>query len=535
MSSGSGLKGYLSEEQKSKFTITAGLVGGGFLILNFVLPFICMLIMMPTMFMFQGEMFQMANMRKNAVLDNTLWYEVESMGHPQQKKSDTKLFKIPLNKKAEPIKVCELPISSPWLLTLNDELWFISSSTIGKIVKDEPHLFTNTKILGSIYRPFIYQGKFSVIENTPDGFFLVSFEKEDWGKKTKLNLKGSNKASKLKNIQVVALPKGETYIFAQFDDTVYSCQGLPLADKNKQPQWQPVTPTNKLWYATQINGEAAIIYTDQREGFASTVKGIKFQNGKWENFLEVDTPVMDKISAHPLPENKMLISVSSFPGAFKLLITEDSKVVKKIKHGGNFPFPKGMMSMMFIPHIFSFILPVILAMILSALMFKYRITTYSDGVREASFASLTRRAFSQIIDAAFAGWPIVLGWFFMFHQMFDFEEMIGNPGPPVFMLTGMAVMCAGAVWGVICLFLFAWWEGSYGQTPGKYCLGIQVVGTDLKTCGFGRAIVRNLLKFVDGFLQFMVGIMLIALTENWQRIGDMAARTIVIRKEKANG
>jgi uncharacterized RDD family membrane protein YckC len=30
---------------------------------------------------------------------------------------------------------------------------------------------------------------------------------------------------------------------------------------------------------------------------------------------------------------------------------------------------------------------------------------------------------------------------------------------------------------------------------------------------------------------FLVGIMMIALTENWQRIGDLAARTIVIEKD----
>ena len=58
-----------------------------------------------------------------------------------------------------------------------------------------------------------------------------------------------------------------------------------------------------------------------------------------------------------------------------------------------------------------------------------------------------------------------------------------------------------------------------------------MVGLDLKPCGFGRALIRNLLKLVDGFFNFMVGIILSALTEKWQRLGDMAARTIVIRAQ----
>jgi uncharacterized RDD family membrane protein YckC len=42
------------------------------------------------------------------------------------------------------------------------------------------------------------------------------------------------------------------------------------------------------------------------------------------------------------------------------------------------------------------------------------------------------------------------------------------------------------------------------------------------------ALVRNLLMFVDGFFNFMVGILVGALNEHWQRVGDMAARTVVV-------
>jgi hypothetical protein len=34
--------------------------------------------------------------------------------------------------------------------------------------------------------------------------------------------------------------------------------------------------------------------------------------------------------------------------------------------------------------------------------------------------------------------------------------------------------------------------------------------------------------FVDGFFNFTVGIMVVALNEHWQRVGDMAARTVVV-------
>lgn len=41
------------------------------------------------------------------------------------------------------------------------------------------------------------------------------------------------------------------------------------------------------------------------------------------------------------------------------------------------------------------------------------------------------------------------------------------------------------------------------------------------------------MKFIDGFFNFLVGILIAALTENWQRLGDMAARTVVVRAPKA--
>jgi len=84
-------------------------------------------------------------------------------------------------------------------------------------------------------------------------------------------------------------------------------------------------------------------------------------------------------------------------------------------------------------------------------------------------------------------------------------------------------------WMVICYFAFSILEGKYGRTPGKWLTGICVLGLDLHPCGIGRGLLRNLLKVVDGFFNFMVGIMVVALSENWQRVGDMASRTVVVR------
>jgi uncharacterized RDD family membrane protein YckC len=91
---------------------------------------------------------------------------------------------------------------------------------------------------------------------------------------------------------------------------------------------------------------------------------------------------------------------------------------------------------------------------------------------------------------------------------------------------------ASLVWALLVLLLLSYFEGRSGKTPGKWLMGIRVLGTDLHPCGFGRALLRNLLTFADGFFSFMVGALLVALTDNWQRLGDMAAQTIVVVDEQ---
>ncbi|HEY5650704.1 MAG TPA: RDD family protein [Acidimicrobiia bacterium] len=70
-----------------------------------------------------------------------------------------------------------------------------------------------------------------------------------------------------------------------------------------------------------------------------------------------------------------------------------------------------------------------------------------------------------------------------------------------------------------------------GRTPGKRAVGIRVVTTEGDSIGFLAAFLRNLLRVID-FLPavFIVGAGSILLTKTNQRLGDIAANTIVIRE-----
>jgi len=117
-------------------------------------------------------------------------------------------------------------------------------------------------------------------------------------------------------------------------------------------------------------------------------------------------------------------------------------------------------------------------------------------------------------------------------RLFSDPESVVEHGP-LFPLWLLGLFAAAFVCGLLVLVVYSYFEGRFGKTPGKWLLRIRVLGTDLRPCGFGRALLRNLLTFVDGFFNFLVGALLVALTENWQRLGDLAARTIVVTDDSA--
>ncbi len=82
---------------------------------------------------------------------------------------------------------------------------------------------------------------------------------------------------------------------------------------------------------------------------------------------------------------------------------------------------------------------------------------------------------------------------------------------------------------VISILYKSYFEATSGATPGKRVMGIKVVREDGGVPGWGAAIVRNVLYIVDGIGLYLVGFILMLATEKKQRLGDMAARTIVVK------
>lgn len=72
-----------------------------------------------------------------------------------------------------------------------------------------------------------------------------------------------------------------------------------------------------------------------------------------------------------------------------------------------------------------------------------------------------------------------------------------------------------------------------GQTIGKRYMGLAVVNYDLTPITWGPSLVRNLLRFAD-FMPFsyLGGLLSIVLTRRFQRLGDLAAGSLVIYRNE---
>lgn len=81
-------------------------------------------------------------------------------------------------------------------------------------------------------------------------------------------------------------------------------------------------------------------------------------------------------------------------------------------------------------------------------------------------------------------------------------------------------------WGYFTLFE-AFWNG---RTPGKRVAKIRVIQRSGRAIGLFESMARNLVRFVDQFPFFYaVGVIAMFVTRQHQRLGDLAAGTLVVR------
>ncbi len=75
-------------------------------------------------------------------------------------------------------------------------------------------------------------------------------------------------------------------------------------------------------------------------------------------------------------------------------------------------------------------------------------------------------------------------------------------------------------------------ESLFAATPGKLIMGIKVVNRNGGPCTVVQALVRNLLRLIEAnpIIGGLVGGLVVVFTKHKQRIGDLLAGTVVVRR-----
>ena len=136
-------------------------------------------------------------------------------------------------------------------------------------------------------------------------------------------------------------------------------------------------------------------------------------------------------------------------------------------------------------------------------------------------AGIGSRFYAALLDTLLLILILLIGYYVNRNFISELGDTLGN--------------WLGALGGII---VFALFWGYYmvfevttnGQSPGKRALGLRVIKDGGYPVGFADSAIRNLVRVVD-FLPFFygAGLIVMLITSNWKRLGDLAAGTLVVK------
>jgi uncharacterized RDD family membrane protein YckC len=166
----------------------------------------------------------------------------------------------------------------------------------------------------------------------------------------------------------------------------------------------------------------------------------------------------------------------------------------------------------------------------------YAVLTPERVTLQYDVAGIGSRSAAALIDVAIQAVVVVvvslpvIGFF----SLFSPPRNGGGPGPwLVFSLLALLVVGLFVVlFGYYVFFEIVW----NGQTPGKRALGLRVLRENGYPVRPGDAVVRNLVRVVDGPpFGTVIGLAVMLLNGQARRLGDFAAGTIVVREGTRRG
>jgi uncharacterized RDD family membrane protein YckC len=522
-------KGYLSDEAKSRFTLLAGILGFLFFLVQAAVPFLLMMAMQWMMFGVEPGRTSSPQVWNAVFWEGAIWYVEESLPRRMAPRQEATLQRVdPGDPTSHPTTKASLFMENPRLLAGQDRLWVISSEDVRYFMGNKPTDINVGTRLGQISYPFMMEGRPAVLEERPGGMALTIFRERRWERGPLIRFGPENDVfSLVSEVRVVPCGAG-LQLFMPFGEMLHYREGLPAESGADWSSWEPVGSAAAGWSALCVAGEP-VVFLPSQDTFNDALEEYRSVGGAWKRtrMIPLQSWGADLGVAPSGDDARHFVLAGLSGGSLAIMKLENGEVVEEGSYFRSETETRvgKVLKMVALACLGYLAAPIALALILSGMMSRWRTSGFGTAHGVVLLAPIWRRALSEVVDTLILGAPLLAGNIAIFWRVLKAGRTLSRPTTGM----GLTLIFLGMAWVVVGLLVFSFTEGRWGTTPGKWIFGIRVIGSDLRPCGFLRGLVRNLLRVVDGFFNFMVGLLVTALSENWQRVGDMAARTIVIQ------
>lgn len=400
-------------------------------------------------------------------------------------------------------------------------LWIMNDEKQGYWDGQSLHWLEGVKAWDAMSRPFLWEGEPAFLSEKDGAASIWKHDQGHWKKKIALTIDGLPKENGCGCPRIrVARSEDEWHWFYLDDGKIRAYQGLPKGAAANVKHWRAIThdSANENWAP---KGLARGLYLADH-GQDSAIRVWKLEGRRWMPVKGdwgegTSVALTDGDAADPT-------LIRSDPGITAIPLEGDGPPLKVLAAG-----PSNPKLFMFIPIavlFFGFFLsPFAALFVMDRENKRARPEKIKFQRKSVRLAGLLRRAIARLLDGLlvmFFGLPLgaLCAW-----ALGLFKDLNNEP------LRVLGILALIVFWlfvGELGLILL---EGRSGRTPGRRALGIRVLGTDLKVCGFWRSFLRSVVTVVDGQLFWLPGILTASLSKHQQRLGDMAADTVVIQED----
>ena len=531
------LNKYLSDEARKRFLLFASIIIMVFLFTNSFVPLIIkswdpyshkkVITIFPGITLWKNRFFYLKREFKMSEFNCEELYEMKKKGIFPEYLYTLESVNFDVSKK--PIVHGAIKMKRPRLLGTKTGLWIFG---IDNSFYYHNGKFTNFKTSfppGKIGFPFTYNGRPAVVRKLEGSLLLYIFRDSQWQMVGKIAL-DSSKELDLKNLKVFA--KGDDISLFYNTDQKLFCFLSRLNTRYTQEDWQLISNTsrNKFLVIQGENDLPMLLFFSPSD--KKVLKVVTLQDGMKEEYCVIEYHYDLKEAIFLPGKNRLHVLDYRSNGRIRM-----SSILNKVKKQGHFwknlrdaseespsiDYNKVIKTILVINSI-------LFILLISMIMFKYRNPYHSWQNKTVRFAPLWRRLIAMIIDLFIFIYPIQF-----------INELFNN---------NYYNISSFFVWICLIFLLYSFTESRWGLTPGKFFTLVRVTGLNLKSFGFRRAMLRNLIKpleeislifivvsfeapffeiiFFVFYFYFSWIVLIIAFSEKWQRIVDMASDTIVI-------